>query len=157
MVREDLLAVLQRWRARGDRVVLIMDTNKHVMDRVMCKQLTGDDLQMREVVHSETKGPRPKAWFTRSESIDGIWVSSEIDVIGVSYLPFDGSLGDHQLVMADLTMSSVLGKHLNNIVPVRALAELKGHSDTGSLYLEAGGAVPRAWSMGHSRGLGRNV
>ena len=101
-------------------MVLIVDTNEHVMDGVMCTQLTDDDLQMREVVHSETKGPGPKTWFRGSESIDEIWVSSEIDVIGASYLPFDGSQGDHRLVMVELTMGSVLGKHLRNIVPVQA-------------------------------------
>ena len=55
MFREDFLAVLQRWRAKGDRVVLFMDANEHVMDGAMCEQLTGGDPQMREVVHSETK------------------------------------------------------------------------------------------------------
>ena len=64
---------------------------------------------MREVVHSETKGPGPKTWFRGSESIDGIWIFSEIDIIGASYLLFGGSLGDHRPMMADLTMGSVLG------------------------------------------------
>ena len=50
LFRDDLLQVLRRWRAQGDRVVLIM-----------CKQLVKDDLKMREVVHSETPGARPKS------------------------------------------------------------------------------------------------
>ena len=117
---EDLLAVLRRWRAKGDRVVLIMDANKNVLHGEMCKQLTQEDLQMREVVQSATVGSGPKTWFRGSESIDGIWVSLEIDVISASYLPFNGSLGDHRPVMADLTMSLMLGKHLKNIAPVQA-------------------------------------
>ena len=58
-----------------------MDANEHVTDGAMCKQLTGDDLQMRETVHSETEGQGPKTWFRGSESINLIWVSSKIDVI----------------------------------------------------------------------------
>jgi len=92
MFREDLLEILRRWRKNGDRVVLIMDANEHVIDGAMCKQLAGEDLQMREAVHSETNSPGPKTWFRGADPIDGIWVSSEIDVIGASYLPFDGSL-----------------------------------------------------------------
>ena len=55
MFHEDLLAVLQRWQEKGDRLVLIMDMNTHIIDSAMCKQMAGDDLQMREVVHSETE------------------------------------------------------------------------------------------------------
>ena len=49
---------------------------------------------MREVVHSETRGSGLKTWFRGTEPIDGILVSSEIDVINASYLPFDGTLRD---------------------------------------------------------------
>ena len=101
---------------KGDRVVLIMDVNEHVIDGAMCKQLTGKDLQMREVVHSETKGPGPKTWFGGKDPIDDIWVSSDIDAIGASYLPFDGTLGDHWPVMTDITTSLVREKQLKNIV-----------------------------------------
>ena len=69
-----------------------MDTNEHVMGGAMCRHMTGEDLQMSEVVHSKTKGPGPKTWFRGSESIDEIWVSSKINVTKASYLPFDGFL-----------------------------------------------------------------
>ena len=92
-------------------MVLIMDANENVLHGPMCKQLVTDDLKMREVVHSATPGAGPKTWFRGSESIDGIWVLSDIEVIRASYLPFDSSLGDHRPVMADLTMGLVLGKH----------------------------------------------
>ena len=72
MFQEDTLAVLRRWQEKGDRVVLIMDANKHVMDGSMCKQLAGEDLQMRDAVNSETKSPGPKTCFRSSEPIDGI-------------------------------------------------------------------------------------
>ena len=63
MFREDLLAVLRRWWGKGDRVVLIVDVNEHVINGTMCKQMKGEDLQMRAVVHSETKGTGLKTWF----------------------------------------------------------------------------------------------
>ena len=55
MFHEDLLAVLQRWREKGDRVVLIMDMNENVIDGTMYKQLAGEDLQMREVSASHAR------------------------------------------------------------------------------------------------------
>ncbi|EJK50414.1 hypothetical protein THAOC_30619, partial [Thalassiosira oceanica] len=55
-----------------------------------------------------------------SEPIDGIWYTPELELEGASYLPFDGSLGDHRPVVADFTQRSVLGKNLPRVVPVKA-------------------------------------
>ena len=101
-------------------MVLIMDVNEHVIDREMCKQLTDKDLWMRGTEQSKTRGPGHNTWFRGRGLVDGIWVSSEIDTIGASYFPFDGSLGDHRPMMVDLTMSLVLEKNLNNIFPLQA-------------------------------------
>ena len=106
-----------------------MDVNEHIIYEAMYRQLTGEDLHMREVVHSETKGPGPKTWFGGTYPIDGIWVSLEIDIIGASYLPFDGSLGDHRPVVADLTMSLVLGKRSKEYCPVTyTVTKLEGQA-----------------------------
>ena len=94
-----------------------MDTNKHVINGALCKQLGGEDLQMRDVVHSESKGPGPRNWFQGKDLIGGIWVSLDVDIIGAGYLPFNGTLGGHQPLIADLTMSSAIGKQLKNIAP----------------------------------------
>ena len=113
-----------------------MDANENVLHGAMCKKLAKKDLLMREVVHSATMGTGPKTWFRGSESINRIWVSSEIDVISASYLPFNGLLGDHRPVMVNLTMSLVLGKHLKNIVPVQAHRLNSKVTRTRDAYIE---------------------
>ena len=40
MVRKDLLRQLKKWREKGDRVVLMMDANKDVIDGVIWRQLS---------------------------------------------------------------------------------------------------------------------
>ena len=120
MFREDLLTLLRKWRAQEDRVILMMDANEDVQDGAMCKQLRGDDLKMMEAVGTQTPGDAPKTWFRGSEAIDGIWVSSDLDTIGASYLPFDSEIGDPQPVVVDITMSSVLGINIQRVVPPQA-------------------------------------
>ena len=66
-----------------------MDGNEHLIDGIMCKELTGVYLRMSEVVHMETRDPRLKTWFRGTDPKHGIWVFSEIYVIGTRYLPFD--------------------------------------------------------------------
>ena len=117
MFRDDLLATLRRWRAAGHRVVLMMDANEPVLDGCLCKALQGEDLMMQEAVHSVMPGPGPNTHFRGKDAIDGIWYSSDLELISASYLPFDANMGDHRPVAADFTMESILGKHLKKIVP----------------------------------------
>ena len=67
---------------------------------------------LTEVVHSVTAGVSPETWFGGKDPIDGIYVSSEIDITGASYLLYHADIGDHRPVVADLIMSLVLRKHL---------------------------------------------
>ena len=120
MFREDLLALLRKWRKVGRRVVLMMDANEHVEDGIMCRQLKEGDLKMTEAVHQQASGSAPKTFFRGSHAIDGIWVSSDLEILGASYLPFDSSVGNHRPVMLDISLDSLLGKRLNRVVPVKA-------------------------------------
>jgi hypothetical protein len=97
-----------------------MDANEHVEDGMMCRQLKADDLKMTEAVHQQASGSAPKTFFRGSYAIDGIWVSSDLEILGASYLPFDSSVGDHRPVMLDISLDSLLGKRLNRVVPVKA-------------------------------------
>ena len=57
MFREDLLTQLRR--AQVDRKILVMDANEDVIDGEMCKHLRTGELNMKEVVYSQThmRGP----------------------------------------------------------------------------------------------------
>jgi hypothetical protein len=120
MFREDLLTQLRKWRAQGDRAILMMDANEDVIDGAMCKQLGKDALKMREVVYSQTNRRGPKTYFKGQVAIDGIWVSEELEVSTAAYLPFDPDLGDHQPVVVNISKKSLLGDHGPRIKPSAA-------------------------------------
>ena len=75
---------------------------------------------MTEAVHGQVKGTAPHTFFWGTNTIDGIWMTSDLEVLGASYLSFDSSVGDHRPVMVDISMGSLLGENLNKIVPVKA-------------------------------------
>ena len=120
MFREDLLHAPRQWKQEGDRLILMMDANENVQTGFMCKQMGEEDIDMVEAVHDQVPGPGPKTWFRGKESIDGIWVSRALEIIGASYLPFHADLGDHRPVMLDLTVRSVLGGKLQKLTPPAA-------------------------------------
>ena len=120
MFREDLLAQLRKWRTRGDIMILVMDTNKDVIDGAMCKQLNRADLNMKEVVFSQTRTRGPKTYFRGTVAIDDLWVSEELEVTAAAYLPFNLELGDHQPVVVNITKTSTLGVSGPKIKPCAA-------------------------------------
>ena len=116
MFREDLCAVLQQWRARGERIVLMMDANANVVDGVLSKMLAKDDIQLKEAVHSVTSVHGPKTHLRGRESINGIWFTPDLDLQSAAYLSFNADMGYHRPVMADFTQASLLGVNLPRIV-----------------------------------------
>ena len=82
MFREDLCNTLRTWREAGDRIVLMIDANKNVTDHILAGMLA--ELSLQEAIHMRTEGPGPNTHVRGSEAIDGIYVSSEIEVTGVS-------------------------------------------------------------------------
>lgn len=121
LFRYSVVHFIQSMRAKKHRIVLMMDSNENVVDGFLSKRLAEGDIRMREAVHRAMPGKKgPPTHFKGSQSIDGIWISDELELISASYLPFDGDLGDHRPVVIDLHMRSVLGTLLHRIVPPKA-------------------------------------
>ena len=87
----------------GDRLVLMMDANKDVVDREMGRQLRNRDILVRGPMHSITGTKSPNTYFKGELAINGIWVTKDIEVTSVTYLPYDLELGDHRHVVANIT------------------------------------------------------
>ena len=68
-------------RKNGDQIVLIVDTNKHVLDGELCQRLASPEYGLWEVVYSLTPGAGPNIWLCGTDPIDKIWVSDDIEVV----------------------------------------------------------------------------
>ena len=74
--------------AKGEQVVLIVDSNEDVTDGVICRQLRSADIGMREAVHAAMGGKGPNTYFRGSEPINEMWTTTEIEVTSAAYLPY---------------------------------------------------------------------
>ena len=95
----------------------MMDSNEHVVNEKMSRELRGEGLRMREVVHDQTPGEGLHTYFRGTDYIDGIWVSNEIEVFSAAYLLFDKYLGDHRPVAANISMNSLRGTNRPKVQP----------------------------------------
>ncbi len=100
----------KKWREAGDKIILFMDHNKHVIEGNLGKALADrDGLDLWEAVLLHT-GNSPGATFVRgSKPIDGIWISSDIDISNACVMPFGYGVGDHRAFILDIPIESLVG------------------------------------------------
>jgi hypothetical protein len=114
---QHLIQQLKKWRSEGDMIILFIDHNEHTHDGPLGRALADTEgLRPQEAVLRHT-GKRTGATFFRgSKPIDGLWVSSDIDITNVCVMPFGYGVGDHQMFVLDITMESLVGKNPTKVV-----------------------------------------
>ena len=115
--REDLVKQLQKWRAEGDRLIVCLDANEDKYRKPLGRVLTSvDGLAMREVVGDFTGKRIGPTFFRGKKPIDGIWATSDVQVVGACVMPAGYGIGDHRLFIVDILGCSCLGNNLKKIV-----------------------------------------
>lgn len=118
--REDLIKQLRKWRSEGDRLIVCLDANEDIYRKSIGKALTSlDDLAMKEVAGNFTGKKIGPTFFRGKKPIDGIWATSDVQVVGTCIMPAGYGSGDHRLFVIDFLGSSWLGTNLKKIVRSR--------------------------------------
>jgi hypothetical protein len=117
LFHKHLLKQIKEWQLKGDRIILFMDHNEHVINSQLGKALAdkdGPDLQEAIMQHT---GTSPGATFFRgSKPIDGLWVSNDLDISNACVMPFGYSIGNHRAFILDIPIESLVGENLVKIV-----------------------------------------
>jgi hypothetical protein len=110
----DFVAKLQVWQRQGDRLLVFMDMNEHVLTgRVACRILA---MGLREAMHSQWGETEPHTYVGGLEPINAVWHSQDLEVASTLQLSFHEGVGDHGLVLVDITAHSVIGKQEFKVV-----------------------------------------
>ncbi len=118
---EDLVQQLQKWRADGDRLIVCLDANEDIYRKSIGNTMMSvDGLAMREVVGEFTGKRIGPTYFHGKKPIDGIWATSDIQVVRACIMPVGYGIGDHWLFIVDFLGSSCLGTNLKKIVRPQA-------------------------------------
>jgi hypothetical protein len=109
---------LKQWHLEGDKIILFMDHNKHIYDGPLGRALSDPGgLGLQEAVLRQTGRRTGATFFQGSKPINGLWVTSDIDIANACVMPFRYGIGDHQMFILDITMESLIGKNLTKVVP----------------------------------------
>ena len=111
----DLLHQLQVWRHQGDKIILQMDANEHVLEGPFTSALR-EEVGLEEISHRAWRGTPPHTFIDGSQPIDGVWASPELDIGGFAILSFGQSVGDHSTLVFDVGTRSIIGRQEDDIV-----------------------------------------
>ncbi len=94
-----------------------MDHNKHVYDGALGRALSDSEgLNLQEVILKHT-GTRTGATFFRgSKPIDGLWISSDLNISNACVMPFGYGVGDHRAFFLGITLELLVGENPTKIV-----------------------------------------
>jgi hypothetical protein len=93
-----------------------MDHNEHVVTGALGTALSDrDGLNLREAV-IQHNGKHPGAtFFCDSKPINGLWISSDLDISNACVMPFGYSVGDHCAFIVDIPLELLVGINLVKI------------------------------------------
>lgn len=114
LFQQDFMECVNSWLANGERLIIFMDFNEHVLRGRLPKLLQQAGLS--EVSHTRWGGTEPKTFARGSKPIDGIYISPELEVMSIMILPFDESIGDHRTMIIDISTRSAVGQQQYKIV-----------------------------------------
>jgi hypothetical protein len=101
---------MKQWQAAGKHLVLCLDANENIYRAELGQQLTDlHGLGMKEVVGDFTGRQLSATFFRRSEPIDAIWATSNLDVAHACVMLVDYGVGDHCLFVVDFSTASMIG------------------------------------------------
>lgn len=105
----DLLLFLQHCRQNQERIVLLIDANDDIRSSDTTTALADADL-LESITSHHSSQPPPATHRRGSKTIDGIFLSPELQPSRAGFLSFDSSPGDHRAGYIDISWTNLLGE-----------------------------------------------
>ena len=117
MFEEDLQATLRVRRTQGERLLIFMDANEHILKgKFMSKLMNDQCLNLREETNHHWGDVPPNGFVLGKNPIDCVLTTSNIEVTSMLIQPFSMSVGDHRTIILDVTALSMIGTYEYKVV-----------------------------------------
>ena len=113
---KDLKSILSQWKDQGKRLIVCLDANEDVYKDIIGRTLTEEDgLDMQESVLASNGVKLTATHFRGSRPIDAVWTTKDIEVTSACAMPIGYGIGDHRMLVIDISKSSMLGVHTQSV------------------------------------------
>jgi len=111
---DDLIHFISACRHKNERIVLFIDANDNILQSPLSTALA--ELDIREGITGHHPTLRPPATHSRgSRTIDGIFLSPELQPTKAGFLALSPHLGDHRPTYVDIPWKTLLGDDVLHI------------------------------------------
>ena len=115
----DITLAVSRWLEHGDRVIIFIDMNKHIILGTLPKAF--QSLGLLEATHQTWGESEPNTFvYGKGTPIDGVYYSPELEITSIMQLSFHEGVGDHRTTIVDVTTRSMVGKLERKVVTPQA-------------------------------------
>jgi hypothetical protein len=118
LFQADTLSTISRWIEHGDRILIFINMNKHILTGHLAKAF--QCLGLLEATHLNLKGSKPQTFvFGKGKPINGMYHSPELEMTSLMQLSFHKGVKDHKTTQGNVTTQSVIGKFERRVVRPR--------------------------------------
>jgi hypothetical protein len=129
----DFLATLQVWHQQGDRLLIFMDMNEHILNGPLARCMLRMGLE--EETHQHWGDTKPHTCVGGKEPIDAVFHSPDLEVTSTMQLSFHEGVRNHRRVLVDISTWSAIDKQEFNVVHPHAQQLNSKNDRTRSKYL----------------------
>ena len=109
----DLIALLRKWIAAGDKIVLMIDSNEDVRNGSFNAESW--KIGLRSGIRTRHGNNPPPTQHKGSTPIDDIYVTQNVMIDKAGYLPFGDGPGDHRGLYVDINLQNLVGGDFHKI------------------------------------------
>ncbi len=134
LFQNDLIRALKKWICHGERILLLMDMNEHIISGSLAQEL--QRLGLIEATNKVWQDEEPHTFVFGRSSINGVYHTIDLEVAGVTLLSFHEIVGDHCTILVDITTCSAIGQQVHQIVHPSAQRLTTKNKQSVKKYLE---------------------
>jgi hypothetical protein len=138
LFQKHLVHQLKQWHHGRDRIVLFMDHNEHTYDGPLGRVLSDPGgLALQEAVLKHTGKRMCATFFQGGKPINGLWVTSDIEIANACVMPFGYGIGDHQMFILDITLESLVRRNPTKVVRPASWRLISKVPSCGEVYVQS--------------------
>lgn len=109
LFHNDFTGVLRRWIQDGERLLIFIDLNEHILTSRLAQDLR--EIGLEEATHLQwPEGVEPRTYIQGSGPNDAVYHTPNLEIVSSMQLSFHEGVGDHRTVIVDVSSRSMIGK-----------------------------------------------
>jgi hypothetical protein len=97
LFRSDFVSAVSSWLEHGDRIIIFIDANEHILNGTLPNDL--HSLGLLETTHKHWAKDEPRTYIHGNRApIDGVFHMPDLEIMSVLQLSFHEGVSNHRMV-----------------------------------------------------------